>query len=67
MLKLRTIGIHDYVVLEGRQRRPYRMNTRVSSAVETSVYVLATVMTPRYSRSILPVLPVLQSRQTALH
>ena len=29
------------------------MNTRISSAVETSVYVLATVMTPRCSRSIL--------------
>ena len=29
------------------------MNTRISSAIETSVYVLATVMTPRYSsRSI---------------
>jgi hypothetical protein len=36
------------------------MNTRISSAVETSVYVLATVMTPRYSRSIL------SSRQTPL-
>ena len=29
------------------------MNTKISSAVETSVYVLATVMTPRCSRSIL--------------
>ena len=29
------------------------MNTRISSAIETSVYVLATVMTPRCSRSIL--------------
>ena len=29
------------------------MNTRISSAIETSVYVLVTVMTPRYSRSIL--------------
>ena len=29
------------------------MNTRISSAIETSVYVLVTVMTPRYSgRSI---------------
>jgi hypothetical protein len=38
----------------GRQlSRPYRMNTRISSTVETSVYVLATAMTPRYSGLIL--------------
>ena len=29
------------------------MNTRISSAIETSVYVLVTVMTTRYSGSIL--------------
>jgi hypothetical protein len=42
------------VTKSGRQlRRPYRMNTRISSAVETSVYVLATAMTPRYGGLIL--------------
>ena len=48
-------GLHKVVSNERcRQlRRPYRMNTRISSAIETSVYVLVTVMTPRYSsRSI---------------
>jgi hypothetical protein len=40
------------------------MNTRVSSAVETSVYVLATVMTPRYSRSILSVPSIKANRPT---
>jgi hypothetical protein len=37
-----------------RLRRTYCIiNTRISSAIETSVYVLVTVMTTRYSGSIL--------------
>ena len=41
------------------------MNTRISSAIETSVYVLVTVMTPRYSTAD-PYSFLHPSRQTPL-